>query len=111
MLALGINAALFFLAGLIALAVQVWAAVDCALAKASEFPTADKRTKGFWAGLTAGSVVVGLAFIFLNASSGLLIILNLAACAVAGVYLADVRPALRAVRRYRRGNSGPQSRW
>ena len=48
------------LLGLAALALQVWALVDCALTRADAFVAADKRTKPLWLLVTGLAVLVGL---------------------------------------------------
>ncbi|WP_394940735.1 DUF2516 family protein [Psychromicrobium sp. YIM B11713] len=97
-------------AGLLALGIQLWALVDCLIAKPSEFERADKRNKGFWSGITAVSALVGALYLF-GPGLGFFLILNLIACVAAGVYLADVRPALRDVRRGGNRPMGPYGPW
>lgn len=79
--------------GLAALAMEVWALVDCAITRADAFVAADKRTKPLWLAITGIAVLIGFVF-FANPFT----IFSLLAIVGAGVYLADVRPAVRAVR-------------
>ena len=78
---------------------MAWALVDCARTRADAFPAAGKRTKQFWLLLTGGATLLGFLFMFnpLN-------LFNLIAIVAAGVYHADVRPALKSVQG--RGNGG-----
>lgn len=109
MIAYLINSAVLFLAAIVALVVQVWALVDCLIAKPREFEASLKRTKGFWTGITAVSAVVGFIYVFVH-SAGFFLLVDLAACVGAGVYLADVRPALRSVRGSGGRSAGPYGR-
>ncbi|WP_083906502.1 DUF2516 family protein [Acaricomes phytoseiuli] len=94
---------ILFLFGSTAIIIQAWAAFDCLKSSPDDFVRANKRTKGFWSALTAGAVIVGALFL-LNVGLGLTLLLNVAGSVVAGVYLADVRPAIQQVR----GNGGSQ---
>lgn len=88
----------FYVAGLVCAAIAVWAFADCLIRKAPRFEAMSKRSKGFWLALTGGAAFVtllGLVF----PTSGLLSfggygLFNIAAVTAAGVYLADVRPAV-----------------
>lgn len=97
------------LAGLVGLGIQVWALVDCLMAKPADFERVGKRTKSFWLAITGVSVLAGVLFTT-RAEFGFTLLLMLAACVGAGTYLADVRPALRNLRQG--GNSpGPYNSW
>lgn len=71
-----------------------------------------KRTKGFWVGILA----VGLAILVISVPQ-VLNMFALLAVVAAGVYLADVRPALQPHTQRRRrqqgraGGSGPHGSW
>jgi hypothetical protein len=78
-----------FFWGLIAL--RVWAVLDCATRKAAAFPAADKLTKPSWLLIL---VVAGLLGTF---ASPPLWPISLISAVAAGVYLADVRPAVREI--------------
>jgi len=73
-----------------AFGVSVYAFVDALRRPAAAFEYASKRTKTFWSVLLG--VAVALAFISIGNPLGLLGIVSVVA---AGVYLADVRPAVR----------------
>ena len=90
---------LFALVALASLGVRIWALVDVLLRPADAFPAAGKQTKTLWIVLTALGVVLG----------GGIGLLGIAALVVAIVYLVDVRPAVREVRRG--GGSGPYGPW
>ena len=76
-------------------AFTLWALVDCTTRKGPAFPAAGKLTKPTWMLMTGVAALVSLL-----PGVG---ILAMVAAVVAGVYLADVRPAVREI-------SGP-SRW
>jgi uncharacterized protein DUF2516 len=78
-----------------ALALAVWAFVDAIVRPAPAFVAAGKLTKPAWLAITAIAGVVVHYF-------GLLSFLGLPAVVAAVVYLVDVRPAVRGLRR---GNS------
>lgn len=74
------------------LAMMLWALVDCARTRPDAFVAAGKRTKNFWLLLTGVATVIGFIFVFSPFN-----IFNVIAIVAAGVYHADVRPALKAV--------------
>lgn len=82
------------------LAMMVWALVDAARTRPDAFVAAGKRTKTFWLLVTGAATAVGFIFMFSPFN-----IFNLVAIVAAGVYHADVRPALRSVQQ-RGGGSG-----
>jgi len=92
--------------GLAALAMQVFALVDAIRHQPQSFVAAGKRTKTFWLALTGVAVALGL----LSVQSPLNLF-SLLAVVAAGVYLADVRPALRAVSGRGGSRNGPYGPW
>ena len=78
-----------------ALALTLWAFVDALIRPAPAFVAMGKLTKPAWAGIT------GLAAVFVYLF-GAMSFLGLPAVIAATVYLVDVRPAVRGLRR---GNS------
>jgi hypothetical protein len=78
-----------------ALALGLWALVDCLVRPAPGFVAAGKLTKPGWLAITAIAIVVVYFF-------GLMSFLGLPAIIASIVYLVDVRPAVRGLRR---GNS------
>jgi len=79
-----------------ALALTAWAFVDALIRPAPGFVAAGKLTKPAWAAITGLSIAVVYFF-------GPMSFLGLPAIIAAVVYLVDVRPAVRGLRR---GNSG-----
>ncbi len=88
--------------GLAALGVQLWALVDALTTRADAFAAADKRTKGFWLAITGVATAIGFVF-FANPFN----LFSLVAIVAAGVYLSDVRPAVKTMRGRGHGRSGP----
>jgi hypothetical protein len=79
----------------VALALTLWAFVDSLMRPAAGFVAAGKLTKPGWAAITGLSIAVIYFF-------GPMSFLGLPAIIAAVVYLVDVRPAVRGLRR---GNS------
>ncbi|MGG5260290.1 DUF2516 family protein [Phycicoccus avicenniae] len=89
-----------------ALAVEVYALVDCVRRRPDAFTAAGKRTKNFWMLVTGIAVLLGIVAL---GGLGLLAIVGIVA---AGVYLADVKPALDQVMgRGGSGRQGPYGPW
>lgn len=116
-LAVAISSCLFTIVTLGVAILAVWAVLDCLRGPAANFPAMGKLTKGAWTGITGIAAVVAV-FSFWFALQAMLIsftavanggvygsagigIFTLAAAVAAGVYLADVRPAVSG-----KGNSG-----
>lgn len=92
------------LLSLAAFGLAAYAFVDAVRRPGAAFEYAGKRTKTFWSILLG--VALALAFLSIGGRIGFLVILSVVA---AGVYLADVRPA---VRTYGGGPSrGPYGGW
>lgn len=91
--------------GLAAFALEVWALVDALRQRPDAFVAAGKRTKQFWTILLGVAALLG--FVTLTNPLNLF---SLLAVVGAGVYLADVRPAVRQVGG-RGGSSGPYGPW
>ncbi|MGO4383826.1 DUF2516 family protein [Specibacter sp. RAF43] len=115
-----LNAATFLILvalGAVALGVQVWALSDCLRTPTTDFQRVYKRTKAFWGGLTGVSAFFGFVYLLgpvmtLSVPSmGMGMLFNLAGATVAGVYLADVRPALQEVRGRGTGRQNRGSSW
>lgn len=75
------------------LIVEVWALVNALRFRPDAYTAAGKRTKGFWILLTLVGVLLGVLS-FLGNGIGLLALVGVV---MAGVFLADVLPALRTV--------------
>ncbi len=88
-----------------ALGVEVFALVDCLRRRPDAFTAAGKRTKNFWLLVTVVAVLLGVVAL---GGLGLLAIIAIVA---AGVYLADVKPALDQVMGRGTGRQGPYGPW
>lgn len=78
--------------------VELWALIDALRRPAGAFDAAGKRTKAFWTVILGAAAAVG--FLGLPAPFGVgfsspLGLVGIAAVIAAGIYLADVRPAVR----------------
>ena len=87
--------------GLVAFGLALWSLLDAASRPAAAFTSAGKRTKTFWLVLTG----VATALTFIGVGGGLSFF-TLGSAVIAGIYLADVRPAVQPYSR-RRGRGGP----
>ena len=90
----------------VALGVEVYALVDCVRRRSDAFVAAGKRTKPFWLLVTGVAALLGVVAV--GGFPGLLAIIAIVA---AGVYLADVKPALDQVMGRGSGNQGPYGPW
>ncbi|GAA4112704.1 DUF2516 family protein [Knoellia locipacati] len=90
-----------------ALALEVFALVHALKTRPDAFVAAGKRTKNFWLAVTGVATLLG--FISLGGGLGFLAIIGIVA---AGVYLADVRPAVETVQGRGTGShQGPYGPW
>jgi hypothetical protein len=89
----------------VALGVEVYALLDCLRRRPDAFTAAGKRTKSFWLLVTGLAVLIGFVAL------GGLGLLAIVAIVAAGVYLADVKPALDQVMGRGSGNTGPYGPW
>jgi uncharacterized membrane protein len=92
---------------LAAFAVCVWALVDALRRPAAAFEYAGKRTKQFWSILLG----VAVALSFVSIGGGGFFFLVILAVVAAGVYLADVRPAVRTYGGGGASGRGPYGGW
>jgi len=90
-LALQITHWIFLAAAVVVAVLSVLAFVDCLRRPAANFSALGKLSKPAWLGMTAAACVVTLVGLAFGNSYSLF---TLAAAVVAGVYLADVRPAV-----------------
>jgi len=89
-----------------ALALEVFAFVHALKTRSDAFVAAGKRTKNFWLAVTGVATLLG--FVSLG-GLGFLAIIGIVA---AGVYLADVRPAVESVQgRGNNSHQGPYGPW
>ena len=106
--------AVYYILGLVALALEVWAFFDCVRHRANAFEAVGKRTKTFWLALTGGSLAIGALSVLGGGGGGLIGpfgLFGLAAVVAACVYLADVRPAVKDAGRGGSRNTGPYGPW
>jgi hypothetical protein len=91
---------------LVVFVLAAWSLIDAAIRPAAAFVNAGKRTKRFWVAITAVATAVSFAGL---GGGGFLVII---AAVAAGVYLADVRPAVKPYSGGRggRGRGTPPSR-
>lgn len=92
--------------GVAVFAMMVWALIDCVRTREDAFPAAGKRTKSFWLVLTGVAAAVGFIFMFSPFN-----IFNIAAIVAAGIYHADVKPAVKSVRGGQGSQMGPYGPW
>ncbi|GII34665.1 DUF2516 family protein [Planotetraspora mira] len=108
----GVLDLIFWLISIAAFIMSAWALIHAIRIPTKAFPAAGKQTKPLWL------VILGFATLFTFAAAvnyqnmgvGLPGIFTIAAVIAAGIYLADVKPA---VNGYRRGggNQGPYGPW
>jgi Kef-type K+ transport system membrane component KefB len=94
------------LLSVVALGVEVYAFVDCVRRRPDAFTAAGKRTKSFWLLVTVIAMLLGI--VSLAQLPGILAIVAVIA---AGVYLADVKPALDQVMGRGGRTDGPYGPW
>ena len=87
-----LQAWIYFLLFLVVLGMCVVALIDAGRRAPRAFVAAGKRTKAFWLLLLGAATAVALVAIPWPLGIGQLSFLALGSAAVAGVYLADVRP-------------------
>lgn len=88
---------IFFVLALALLAVEIWALVNALRFRPDAYVAADKRTKVFWCVLTAVAVLLGFLSIPYPVGRGSSMLFMLAGVIIAGIFLADVLPALKRV--------------
>lgn len=101
---------IFLALAFVAFGLALWAFIDAATRVPQAFAYAGKRTKNFWLALTGGATLVGFLGIPPPVGIGVLPgFLVLLAVIPAGIYLADVRPAVRSYPR--NGGRRPPHGW
>ena len=101
-----LQSTLMLIIGVLALGVDAFALVDAIRQRTDAFPAAGKLTKPLWMGILAVATAIGVIFV-----QNPFNIFDLIAFVAAGVYLADVRPAVRAISGGGRGGGGPYGGW
>lgn len=101
-----LQASIALLLGVALLGACVFAFVDSLLRRSDAYAAAGKLTKGKWVAITGVAALVALLVV-----QGPLSLFGIVAAVAAGVYFADVRPALREVETRRGGRGRDGSRW
>lgn len=103
------QALVVMLLGLAAFAMEVFAFVESLRYPAAAYAAAEKLTKNWWVGISAVAMLIG--FVSIGNPFGI----GLIGVVAAGVFLADVRPAIRRYTPARRnggaGGRGPYGSW
>ncbi len=92
--------------GVAALGLELWALVDALRRRADAFVAAGKLTKPIWSVILVVATALGFVSIYSPLS-----FIALIGVVAAGIYLADVRPALNQVTGKGGGRSGPYGPW
>ena len=100
----GLQSIVLLVLGLLALGLEVFALVDAVRQRKDAFPAAGKLTKPIWLAILGVATAVGFVTFRDPLFTGG--IFSLLAVVAAGVYLADVRPAVRNM-----SGGGPYGRW
>ncbi|MGP5089608.1 DUF2516 family protein [Brachybacterium tyrofermentans] len=96
---------IFLVLSLALLAVEVWAFVNALRFRADAYVAASKRTKVFWCVLTGVAMLLGfLSLTYPIGRGGTSMLFMLIGIVIAGVFLADVLPALKRVMGRAAGN-------
>ncbi len=90
-----IQAFVYFLLYAVVFVLSVYALVDAARRPARAYASAGKRTKQFWVWVLVAATAVAFVALPWPVGFGFLSFLALGSAVAAGVYLADVRPAIR----------------
>lgn len=88
---------IFMVLSVVLLAVEVWALVNALRFRADAYTAAGKRTKVFWGVLTGVSVLLGFLSLPYPLGNGGSMLFMLGGVIIAGIFLADVLPALKQV--------------
>ena len=95
---------IFLLLAVALLAVEVWALINALRFRADAYVAAGKRTKVFWCVLTGVSVLLGFLSLPYPVGRGGSMLFMIAGVVIAGIFLADVLPALKRVMGRAAGN-------
>ena len=88
---------IFVVLSLALLAVEIWALINALRFRPDAYIAAGKRTKTFWAILTGVAVLLGFLSLPYPVGRGGSMLFMLAGIIIAGIFLADVLPALKHV--------------
>ncbi len=95
---------IFLLLALALLAIEIWALVNALRFRPDAYVAAGKRTKVFWCVLTGVAVLLGFLSIPYPIGLGSSMLFMIIGIVIAGVFLADVLPALKRVMGRAQGN-------
>jgi hypothetical protein len=94
---------------IVAFIVETWAFVDAIRHPAAAYPAAGKQTKPLWL------IILGVAFVIgIGGAVGLLSLVSflpIIAFVAAAIYLVDVRPKVREIKRGSTSHQGPYGPW
>jgi predicted cobalt transporter CbtA len=102
---------LFYVLGVAAFVLEVWALTDAIRRPTPAFPAAGKQTKVLWLVITSVAVAIGLYAITYGSGFSPLNILEIAAFIAAAIYLTDVRPKVREMGSGGSSRQGPYGPW
>ncbi|MFC7464458.1 DUF2516 family protein [Brachybacterium sp. GCM10030252] len=96
---------IFAVLALALFAIEIWAFVNAIRFRPDAYTAAGKRSKLFWGILTGAALLLGfLSLPYPIGSGGSSMLFMLAGVVIAGIFLADVLPALKRVMGRARGN-------
>ncbi|MFC7375238.1 DUF2516 family protein [Brachybacterium sp. GCM10030267] len=96
---------IFAVLALALFAIEIWAFVNAIRFRPDAYTAAGKRSKLFWGILTGVALLLGfLSLPYPIGSGGSSMLFMLAGVVIAGIFLADVLPALKRVMGRARGN-------
>ena len=88
---------IFLILALALLALEIWAFVNALRFRPDAYTAASKRTKVFWCVLTGVAMLLGFLSLPYPIGRGSSMLFMLAGVIIAGIFLADVLPALKRV--------------
>ena len=101
-----VQAFVILLLGLGSLGLTGFAALDAVRRPAQHFPAVGRLSKAAWLGILGAAFLLAIVLLF-----NPLGFLNVAGVIAAGIYLADLRPKLKAMGGGGRSSSGPYGPW
>lgn len=95
---------IFLVLAVALLAVEIWALVNALRFRADAYVAAGKRSRTFWGILTGVAVLLGFLSLPYPVGRGSSMLFMIAGVVIAGIFLADVLPALKRVMGRAAGN-------
>ena len=95
---------IFLILALALLALEIWAFVNALRFRPDAYTAASKRTKVFWCVLTGVAMLLGFLSLPYPVGRGGSMLFMIAGVVIAGIFLADVLPALKRVMGRAAGN-------